>query len=328
MREGPGLEGVVRLIREDLDKLESSIEKLLTTRVTFIRDVVHHLVKSGGKRIRPILVILSSKLCGYEADGHLPYAAIVEFIHTATLLHDDVVDNAETRRGTATANTVWGNESSVLVGDFLFSKSFDLMVSGGNEEILKVMSKATTDLAEGEILELLKTSDAKTLEEEYFEVIGCKTAVLLSAACEIGALLGNVDDEKRKALRDFGYHVGMAFQLTDDLLDYTSSGKTLGKDAGRDLKEGKVTLPLIHALKSATGEEKTFIEKGLTKKRVTVKDFRTIKGIIEKYEGLDYTAELSRGHISCAKDLLAKFPDSPYKSALLDLANHIVEREA
>jgi len=328
MREGPGMEGVVRLIREDLDKLENSIEKLLTTRVTFIRDVVHHLVKSGGKRIRPILVILSSKLCGYEADGHLPYAAIVEFIHTATLLHDDVVDNAETRRGTATANTVWGNESSVLVGDFLFSKSFDLMVSGGNEEILKVMSKATTDLAEGEILELLKTSDAKTLEEEYFEVIGCKTAVLLSAACEIGALMGKVDEEKRKALRDFGYHVGMAFQLTDDLLDYTSSGKTLGKDAGRDLKEGKVTLPLIHALKSATDEEKTFIEEGLTKKRVTGKDFRTIKRIIEKYEGLDYTAELSRGHISCARELLAKFPDSPYKSALLDLANHIVEREA
>ena len=322
------MEGVVRLIKGDLDKLENSIEKLLTTRVTFIRDVVHHLVKSGGKRIRPILVILSSKLCGYEADGHLPYAAIVEFIHTATLLHDDVVDNAETRRGTATANTVWGNESSVLVGDFLFSKSFDLMVSGGNEEILRVMSKATTDLAEGEILELLKTSDAKTLEEEYFEVISCKTAVLLSAACEIGALLGNVGDEKRKALRDFGYHVGMAFQLTDDLLDYTSSGKTLGKDAGRDLKEGKVTLPLIHALKSATAEERAFIEAGLTKKRATGKDFRTIKGIIEKYEGLEYTAELSRGHVRSAKELLAIFPDSPYKTALLDLASHIVEREA
>jgi len=322
------MEEVIRLIKGDLDTLENSIEKLLTTRVTFIRDVVHHLVKSGGKRIRPILVILSSKLCGYEADGHLPYAAIVEFIHTATLLHDDVVDNAETRRGTATANTVWGNESSVLVGDFLFSKSFDLMVSGGNEEILKVMSKATTDLAEGEILELLKTSDAKTEEAEYFEVIGCKTAVLLSAACEIGALLGKVDNEKRTALREFGFHLGMAFQLTDDLLDYTSDDKTLGKDAGRDLKEGKVTLPLIHALKFATGEERASIEQGLTKKRVTRKDFRTIKGIIERYEGLSYTAELSQGHIIRAKELLKVFPDSPYKKALQDLADHILEREA
>ncbi len=260
------MEEVVKLIKEDLDKLENSIEELLTTKVTFIRDVVHHLIKSGGKRIRPILVILSSKLCGYEDDGHLPYAAIVEFIHTATLLHDDVVDNAETRRGSATANTVWGNEASVLVGDFLFSKSFDLMVNGRNEEILRVMSKATTDLAEGEILELLKTSDAKTLEEEYFEVIACKTAVLLSAACEIGGLLGQVDAEKRAALRDFGFHIGMAFQLTDDLLDYTSSDSTLGKDAGRDLKEGKVTLPLIHALASVTASERETIEAGLTKR--------------------------------------------------------------
>jgi octaprenyl-diphosphate synthase len=322
------MEEVVRLIKEDLDKLENSIEELLTTRVAFIKDVVYHLIKSGGKRIRPILVILSSKLCGYKEDGHLPYAAIVEFIHTATLLHDDVVDNAETRRGSATANTVWGNEATVLVGDFLFSKSFDLMVNGRNEDILSIMSKATTDLAEGEILELLKTSDAKTLEEEYFEVIACKTAVLLSAACEIGALLGKVDAEKRAALRDFGFHIGMAFQLTDDLLDYTSTDTTLGKDAGRDLKEGKVTLPLIHALESVTAEEREIIEAGLTKKRVTRKDFQTIKKIIEKYEGLEYTARLSKGHIESARRLLGVFPDSVYRKALLDLASYIIEREA
>lgn len=322
------MEEVVRLIKEDLDKLENSIEELLTTKVTFIKDVVHHIIKSGGKRIRPILVILSSKLCGYEEDGHLPYAAIVEFIHTATLLHDDVVDNAETRRGSATANTVWGNEASVLVGDFLFSKSFDLMVNGHNEDILSVMSRATTDLAEGEILELLKTSDAHTLEEEYFEVIACKTAVLLSAACEIGALLGQVDAGKRRALKDFGFHIGMAFQLTDDLLDYTSSDSTLGKDAGRDLREGKVTLPLIHALKEANPEEREIVEAGLTKKRVTRKDFQTIKKIIEKYEGLKYTARVSKKHIEDAKGLLAVFPDSVYRKALLDLAGYIIDRES
>ncbi len=322
------MEEVVQLIREDLEKLEVSIEKLLTTRIPFIRDVVHHLTRSGGKRIRPILVILCSRLSGCRTDEHLPYAAIVEFIHTATLLHDDVVDNAETRRGAATANILWGNEPSVLVGDFLFSKSFDLMATHHNEEILKVVSKATTDLAEGEIMELLKTSDVQTLEEEYYEVIAGKTAVLLSAACEIGALLGGVTHEKRVALRDFGFHMGMAFQLTDDLLDYTSSDRTLGKDIGRDLKEGKVTLPLIHALKTATKMERESIEENLTKLHTTDEDFQKVKNIIEKYGGLDYTSRISKEHINTAKTLLDLFPASQYKEALLNLADHILVRES
>jgi octaprenyl-diphosphate synthase len=321
------MEEIVKLIKNDLDQLEVSIDSLLTTRVGFIKDVVHHLIRSGGKRIRPILVIVSSKLCGCETDEPLPYAAIVEFIHTATLLHDDVVDNAQTRRGTATANIVWGNESSVLVGDFLFSKSFDLMVSHQNSEILKVMSKATTDLAEGEILELLKTSDAKTTEDEYFEVIACKTAVLLSAACEVGSILGNVDESRRRALKDYGFHVGMAFQLTDDLLDYTSTNRTLGKDAGRDLKEGKVTLPLIHALAFSNPEETEIANKILTKPRVTAKDVMTIKGIIDKYRGLEYTATVSGDHIDKAKTALSVFPDSVYKKALIDLADYLLARE-
>jgi len=321
------MEQVLQLIKEDLEKLEISIEKLLTTRIPFIRDVVRHLTKSGGKRIRPILVILSSRLCGCRSDEHLPYAAIVEFIHTATLLHDDVVDNAETRRGSATANILWGNEPSVLVGDFLFSKSFDLMAIHHNKEILKVMSKATTDLAEGEIMELLKTSDAQTLEGEYYEVIASKTAVLLSAACEIGALLGGVEREKRIALRDFGFHIGMAFQLTDDVLDYASTDSTLGKDAGRDLKEGKVTLPLIHALKTATQQEKESIEKNLAKSHTTKEDFRNVKRIIEKYGGLDYTARISKEHIDAAKTLLHVFPASHYRKALLDVADYILARE-
>jgi octaprenyl-diphosphate synthase len=321
------MEEIVRLIKDDLERLESSIDGLLTTRVSFIKDVVYHIIKSGGKRIRPILVILSSKLCGCSNDTPLSYAAIVEFIHTSTLLHDDVVDNAKTRRGSATANIVWGNEPSVLVGDFLFSKSFDLMVSNQGGDILKVMSKATTELAEGEILELLKTSDAKTSEDEYYEVIAFKTAVLLSAACEVGAILGNVDDAKRAALRDFGFHVGMAFQLTDDLLDYTSTGRTLGKDAGLDLKEGKVTLPLIHALKLATDEETAFIEEALHKPKVTTKDVVKIKGIIDKYEGFEYTARISQNHIDHAKKVMDVFSDSEYKTALVNLADYIVARK-
>ena len=322
------MENITEFISQDLAQLEQSIDKLLTTRVSFIREVVRHIVKSGGKRIRPILVILSARLCGVRDDQPIPHAAIIEFIHTATLLHDDVVDNAKTRRGRLTANTIWGNEASVLVGDFLFTKSFDLMVQIQNAEVLKVMSNATTSLAEGEIMELLRTSDIDTTENDYYEVIDNKTAVLLSAACEIGAVLGGVDPQKRSALREFGHHLGMAFQLKDDLLDYVSTDSTLGKNAGIDFKEGKVTLPLIHALKNATPGEHETILAALEKRRTSKKDFQKVKSIIEKYGGLEYTSNVSKEHIDKARGVLALFPSSPYKDALLELATYIITREA
>jgi octaprenyl-diphosphate synthase len=319
---------ITDLITQDLAQLELSIDKLLTTRVAFIKEVVQHIVKSGGKRIRPILVILSAKLCGVKDDQPIPYAAIIEFIHTATLLHDDVVDNAKIRRGRLTANTLWGNEPSVLVGDFLFTKSFDLMVQIQNPEILRVMANATTRLAEGEIMELLRTSDVNTTEDDYYEVIDNKTAVLLSAACEIGAVLGFVDAEKRSALREFGHHLGMAFQLKDDLLDYVSTDSTLGKNTGIDFKEGKVTLPLIHTLKYVTPAERESILAALEKKRTSKKDFQKVKGIIERYGGLEYTSNVSKEHINKARGFLELFPPSPYKDALLELATYFITREA
>jgi len=319
---------ITQLISGDLAQLERSIDILLTTKVTFIKEVVQHIVKSGGKRIRPMLVILSAKLCGVQDDKHIPFAAIIEFIHTATLLHDDVVDNAKIRRGRLTANTIWGNEPSVLVGDFLFTKSFDLMVHIQNAEILKVMADATTSLAEGEIMELLRTSDINTTEHDYFEVIANKTAVLLSAACEVGAILGQVDPERRSALNQFGYHLGMAFQVKDDLLDYVSTDSTLGKNTGIDFKEGKVTLPLIHALKYATERERELIATAFQKTRTNKKDFQRVKRTIEKYGGLDYTSAVSREHIDKARGFLELFPPSPYKDALLELAGYIITREA
>jgi octaprenyl-diphosphate synthase len=315
------------IISQDLAQLEQAIDKLLTTRVTFIKEVVQHIVKSGGKRTRPILVILSAKLCRAEGDQHIAYAAIIEFIHTATLLHDDVVDNAKFRRGRPTANTIWGNEPSVLVGDFLFTKSFDLMIQIQNAEILRVMANATTRLAEGEIMELLRTSDVNTTEDDYYEVIDNKTAVLLSAACEIGAVLGSVDAQKRSALREFGHHLGMAFQLKDDLLDYVSTDSTLGKNTGIDFKEGKVTLPLIHTLKQVTAAERETILTALAKKRTSKKDFQKVKAIIEGYGGLEYTSNTSREHIDKARGFLDLFPPSPYKDALLELASYIITRE-
>ena len=321
------MEQIVQLIEEDLNRLEWAIEELLTTKIPFIKEVVYHIVKSGGKRIRPVLLIHSARMCAADGDKHIPYAAIVEFIHTATLLHDDVVDNAQTRRGSRTANEIWGNEPSVLVGDFLFSKSFDLMIENNNATILRIMAKVTTGLAEGEILELLKTSDVGTTQEEYFEVISKKTAILLSAACEIGAVLGRVDTRKRAALRKYGYNVGMAFQLTDDILDYVSDDTVLGKHAGTDLKEGKVTLPLIQALKSATEKERNQVRKALDGQHVTVRDFEKVRSIIRKYGGIEYTLEISRKYVEDAKQSLKPFPSSPHRDALLDFADYIVTRK-
>jgi octaprenyl-diphosphate synthase len=318
---------IADVIEKDLKKLEQSIDKLITTKIHVIKEIVNYIIKSGGKRVRPILVILSSRLCGYKGEKHIPYAAIIEFIHTATLLHDDVVDNAKTRRGFSTVNTVWGNEPSVLVGDFLYSKSFELMAREGNDTILQVISSATTALSEGEILEIVKTADISTTEEEYFQIIGNKTAVLFAAACEIGAILGNCSQQKRKDMNGFGYNLGMAFQLMDDILDYTSFDNVLGKRVGTDLQEGKVTLPLIHALRSADNEEKSYLMKVLDKPRITSKDFSRVSKIIEKYGGIDYTLLTAENYTKSAKGHLRALPDSKYKEALLALTNYMLSRE-
>jgi len=321
------MEQIIKLIENDLKKLEVSIEQLVTTKVGFIREIVHYIIKSGGKRIRPILVMLSSKLCGYEGDKHITYSAIVEFIHTSTLLHDDVVDNAKTRRGASTANIIWGNEASVLVGDFLYTKSFELMAEGDNFEIVKTMAHTTKQLSEGEILELLKTSDINTSEEDYFEIIGNKTAVLFSVACEVGAILGNVDKKKRLALKKYGYNLGMAFQLTDDMLDYNSYDEVLGKKVGTDLKEGKITLPLISAIKSATEKEKAVVQRVVEKSSITLKDFERVSAIIEKHGGIKYTSDRAMKYTNVAKDCLKVFEPSPFKDALLELPDYMYKRK-
>ncbi len=317
----------IKLVERDLKKLELSIDKLISTKIGFIKEIVNYIIKSGGKRVRPILVILCSKLCGYSGEKHIAFAAIIEFIHTATLLHDDVVDNAKTRRGFSTVNTVWGNEPSVLVGDFLYSKSFELMSREGNREILKTISHATTALSEGEILEIIKTANINTTEKDYFDIIGNKTAILFSAACEIGAILGNVTTGQRDALKNFGYKLGIAFQLRDDILDYTSYDDVLGKHVGTDLKEGKVTLPLIRALKLAGTKEKQSAEKILNKHTISQKDFEHISKLIEKYDGIGYTSIATEKYLTDAKKHLGHFPASRYKDALLSLADYMFKRE-
>ncbi len=321
------MSGFTKIIEKDLAELELSIDRLISTRVDYIKEIVTYIIGSGGKRVRPVLVMLCSKLCGYRGKKHIPYAAIIEFIHTATLLHDDVVDNAKTRRGLSTVNTVWGNEPSVLVGDFLYSRSFELMSREGNNEILKTISKVTTALSEGEILEIVKTADMEITEEDYYEIIGNKTAVLFGAACEIGAILGKCPNNMRRALKNFGYNLGIAFQLMDDVLDYTSYNDVLGKHVGTDLKEGKVTLPLIYVLKTAKDREKAFLEKVIAKERITQRDFERVRNIIEKNGGVSYTMRATESSLEKAKRYLDAFGPSRYKNALLELADYMLKRE-
>lgn len=322
------MEKILKLIEKDFNKLELAIDSLDSTDVKIIKKIVNHIIKSGGKRVRPILVILTSKLCGFKGQRHIKYAAVIEFIHTATLLHDDVIDNAELRRGSSTVNTLWGNEASVLVGDFLYSKSFELMSKDGNSRIIEAVSRATTILSEGEILELLKTSDPNTTEDEYFEIVYKKTAILFSAACEIGAILARADTRKKQLLKEYGKNLGVAFQLVDDLLDYTSYDNKLGKQIGTDLKEGKVTLPLIHTLRSADAAEKELIKEKLAERSMSPSDFEKIKGIMEKYGSFEYTYNTTRQYIDEAKRCLDAFGSSRYKDALLSLTDMMLTRMA
>lgn len=318
---------IIEVIGEELERVDQEFRKNLHSEVSIISTIGEHLLFSGGKRFRPILLLLSSKLCGYQGNRHISMASLIEFIHTATLLHDDVVDKAELRRGVLSANSIWGNDACVLVGDFLFTKSFSLMVESGNWKILKAISTATTLMAEGEIEELVKTNDLSITEEKYLSIIFKKTASLISAATQIGAILGNVSPEKELALYEFGKNVGMAFQLIDDKLDYTSNEEEFGKKIGIDLKEGKITLPLIIAYNRCNDEEKTFIQSIIDSESIKKEDFLKVVEIIERYDGIYQTWLKAKNYIEDAKRHLQLFPDSREKEALMILADYVLERK-
>lgn len=320
------MEATLALIGEDLKNVELQFKKDLQSDVPLIRKVGEYVLSSGGKRIRPALLLLSAKLCGYCGDRHVPLASVIEFIHTATLLHDDVVDSANLRRGFASANALWGNEASVLVGDFLFSKSFSLMVADGDLAVLKVLSSATTTIAEGEVLQLVSTSDMDLSEASYIEVVKCKTAILLSAACQAGAILGMASPEREAALSDFGLGLGIAFQLMDDTLDYVASEEQFGKSIGHDLEEGKITLPLIHTLKLCSPGERKLIGDIIEKDLMDKADFQTVFELVHRYGGIAYAIARARDYITQAKTKLEVFEASQEKTALLCLSDYVVTR--
>jgi octaprenyl-diphosphate synthase len=320
---------VTDLIGNELAQVEDEFKKHLKSKVPLISKIGkigEHLLLSGGKRFRPAIVLLCAKLCGYKGKRQIQVASVIEFIHSATLLHDDVVDDAELRRGNASANSIWGTEASVLVGDFLLSKSFTLMVDDGDLKILNAISKATTQMAEGEIQELMRTSDLSITEEEYLSIVANKTASLITATCQIGAILAGVDGKKEQALANFGLNLGIAFQLTDDTLDYTSTEKRFGKEIGIDLQGGKITLPLIYTMRSCSPSEREKVVEILLSESLDERAFLQVVGLINRYGGIEYTQEKAREYVAKAKGYLDCFQPSREKTALLAMANYVVER--
>ncbi|HKL24819.1 MAG TPA: polyprenyl synthetase family protein [Desulfuromonadales bacterium] len=322
------MDRVLNLLKDDICRVEAQFRLDLDSRVPLIRKVGEYVLASGGKRIRPMLLLLCARLTGYRGEAHIGLASVVEFIHTATLLHDDVVDSAVLRRGQESANAVWGNEASVLVGDFLFAKSFSIMVRNGSLDILRALSDATTQMAEGEVLQLISTCDLALDEERYIEVVRNKTAVLLAAACRSGAILGEAAADQQEALAAYGMDLGIAFQFMDDALDYVAEQEEFGKARGHDLLEGKVTLPLIHALRQCSAEERSRVENIVEQEELPQEDLGYVIELIDKYDGIQFTRLRAATFVEQAKTRLAVFEADPIKEALEILADYVVSRSS
>ena len=319
------LKEIQALVANDMESVNANIRAQLHSHVVLISQMGEYIVNSGGKRLRPVLAILSAKACGYEGDKHFMTAAIVEFIHTATLLHDDVVDASDLRRGKETANSIWGNEATVLVGDFLFSRAFEMMVDVGEMRVMEILSNTSNTIAEGEVLQLLNCNEPNTTEEQYMEVIRCKTAKLFAAACQLGAILAKRPEQEEKGLLDYGAHLGTAFQLIDDVLDYRADSETMGKNVGDDLAEGKPTLPIIHAMQNGSPEQINQLSEII--KQGDRDNLEQVLEIINDTKALEYTEKAAQQQAQLAKEALSCLPESKYKTALISLADFSVSRE-
>ncbi len=315
---------IYSLIQPDMDRVNARIQEKLHSEVVLINQIGAYIVNSGGKRLRPIIHLISARAFGYDGDRHIDLAAIVEFIHTATLLHDDVVDGSEMRRSNETANAVWGNAASVLVGDFLYSRSFEMMVALENMRVMEILSHATNRIAEGEVLQLLNCNDADTDVEKYREVILRKTATLFEAGARLAAVIGDAPECDEEALATYGLHLGMAFQMIDDALDYGASNQDIGKNLGDDLAEGKPTLPLIRAMEVGTPEQRALLRQAIEEGGADKVD--EVMAAIESTDAIAYTAQLARAEADQAKAALESLPPSAFTSALAALADFAVDR--
>jgi octaprenyl-diphosphate synthase len=318
------IDDINQLIADDMNKLNACIQTRLHSEVVLINQIGGHIINSGGKRLRPIIHLLSAKALAYKGTQHVDLSAIIEFIHTATLLHDDVVDNSDLRRGKDTANALWGNAVSVLVGDFLYSRAFEMMVEIDRMQIMGILSKATNTIAEGEVLQLLNCHDPDTTEERYLEVIHSKSAKLFEAASELAAVICDRPKEQQQAMAKSGMHLGCAFQLIDDVLDYTSSAEDMGKNLGDDLAEGKPTLPLIYTMQNGTDEHAQMVREAI--KTGGLDKIEQIHDAIHRSGAIDYTSDCAKNEVKLAIEALSFLPESEYKEALIFLANFSVNR--
>jgi octaprenyl-diphosphate synthase len=322
----PSLDALSALVEDDLRAVNRLILERMQSPVPLIPQLAGHVVAAGGKRLRPMLTLASSRLAGYVGDRHVGLATCVEFIHTATLLHDDVVDDSVLRRGLASANTVWGNKPSVLVGDFLFSRAFELMVEDGSLEILGILSRASSIIAEGEVMQLVTTSDIDTTEAAYLDVIRAKTAQLFAAACRIGAVVADRPRSEADALDAYGMNLGIVFQLIDDVLDYSAKQATLGKTIGDDFREGKMTLPIVLALRRGDAAEREFWRRTVEDLEQDDEDLARAIAILEERRALVDSVERARDYGNAARRALAGFPDGPEKRSLLEVVDFCIER--
>ena len=315
---------VMALSRSDMQAVDQVIHKRLSSDVALINQLSHYIVNSGGKRLRPLLVLLSAKTFGYKGDMHYLLAAIIEFIHTATLLHDDVVDESDLRRGNETANALFGNAASVLVGDFLYSRAFEMMVDVDDMQVMQILATTTNVIAEGEVMQLMNVHDADTSEQQYLEVIYCKTARLFEAATQLGAILCDRNEKEVRAMAAYGRYLGTAFQLIDDVMDYSSNSEQMGKNVGDDLAEGKPTLPLIYAIQQGTAEQAVLIKAAIEKGGYDKID--QVQAIIQQTGALSYTEKMAQQQAELAIAQLSQLPDSESKTLLENIARLSVHR--
>jgi len=319
---------LISLVEDDLQDIEAALNQNLNPHVEMVRETAGHLIFSGGKRIRPLLNMLSARICGYTDEFIKKFSTIIEFLHTATLLHDDVVDDATIRRGKPVAHSIWGAPVTVLVGDFLLARALYIAAETENPKIIKVIAGITESMCQGEIIQLIKKGDIRLTEAEYMDVIQQKTGFLIQGACQTGAILADAPIEVENKLSEYGYHIGIVFQIADDLLDYTSDTKVLGKAIGADLKEGKLTLPIIHTLENAGAKDRAWMKKMITDKNFTDNEFEKLIQLMHDTGGIRYCREIAEKHIRDAKSIIASFPSSKTTETLLMIADYTLNRNA
>jgi octaprenyl-diphosphate synthase len=319
-------ERILASVQADLNDIEQALTDNLEPFLPLVSDVAKYIMFSGGKRIRPLLMVLSARLCGYKGSYDKTLSVVFEYLHAATLLHDDLVDGADVRRGNPVAHSIWGNPATVLVGDFLLARSIAIAAKTERTSIINVLADTTAKMSEGEIYQLLHRGDLSVDEAGYQEIIERKTACLIQAACQVGALLAEAPDERVHALSDYGYHLGVAFQMADDLLDYTADAGELGKAIGTDLREGKLTLPIIHALDRAGKEDRQRLEAIISQEDLTASDFEAVLEVLNRLGSIEYTRGRAQEYVDRAKTCLGPFSLSPRKTLLEQLADYVLAR--